>query len=186
MLDVRTLVIVLCAVFLISALIVFFAYAQHPKMNGVREWAVSLVLLAAGEFFLFARQELPPELTILMANGLLQAGSAILFLGIQRFLGSQPSYRLAGFIFLSSWIPFWFLYQDDIYLHYRIHLSNYGNGFFGLAAGFLLLRAFWSTRQTAYAVSSMGFLLQGSTLALRSVALFISGAESGYVSWHSD
>ncbi|MBQ0756101.1 MAG: hypothetical protein KBT54_03285, partial [Amphritea sp.] len=55
---------------------------------------MGMALLAIGLLLMFARGHVPDFISIVISNGLMQTGAAILFLGIQIFLGFKPSFRL--------------------------------------------------------------------------------------------
>lgn len=169
MLDIRTLILLLCTIFLISAVMVFFSYRQHPKIEGPKQWAIGMSLLAIGLLLMFARGHVPDFISIVISNGLMQAGAAILFLGIQIFLGLKPTYRFVILTLVILWIPFWLFYQDNQYLQLRIHTANFNYTLFFGASGFLLLKRYTKKQNSAFLITAAGFIFESLTALVRSV-----------------
>ncbi|MBQ0784349.1 MAG: hypothetical protein KBT66_08975 [Amphritea sp.] len=169
MLDIRTLILLLCTIFLISAVMVFFSYRQHQKIEGPKQWAMGMALLAIGLLLMFARGHVPDFISIVISNGLMQTGAAILFLGIQIFLGFKPSFRLVILTLVILWIPFWLFYQDNQYLQLRIHTANFNYTLFFGASGFLLLNRYIKKRKNAFLITAVGFIFESLTALVRSV-----------------
>ncbi len=61
-------------------------------------WALGDGLLAAGWLFLILRGVIPDVVSLVVANGLIAAGFALLMTGTQRFLDESPSWWLGGTI----------------------------------------------------------------------------------------
>jgi len=173
MLDIRTLTVVLGTVYTISAVMVYFAYRQNKQIDGPREWSAGLMFFACGFLLLLLRGMISPFASIVIANSLIAIGNAILFLGIQKYLGLKPSYKLAIVINVILFVAFLALYDDNRNLNTRIHLINIINLIFFLGSGFLLLQRFAQTKSSAYLLAGGGFLFDGSNLLLRSVWMLI-------------
>jgi len=169
MLDIRTLTVVLGTVYIISAIMVYFAYRQHKQIRGPREWSLGLMFFAFGILLIFLRGVISPFASIVIANSLITVGNAILFLGIQKYLGQKPSYRLAININIILFIAFVIFFEDSRHLNTRIHLINIINLIFFLGSGYLLLHRFAQTKSSAYLLAGGGFLFDGSNLLMRSL-----------------
>ncbi|WP_417841019.1 sensor histidine kinase [Terasakiella sp.] len=181
MLDIRTLTVVLGAVYTISAVMVYFAYRQNKQIDGPREWSVGLMFFACGFLLLLLRGMIAPFASIVIANSLIAIGNAILFLGIQKYLGLKPNYKLAIAINVILFVAFLFLYDDNRNLNTRIHLITIINLIFFLGSGFLLLQRFAQTKSSAYLLAGGGFLFDGSNLLLRSVWMIVKNENVTYL-----
>jgi hypothetical protein len=157
MLDTRTLTLLFFTIFLVSAAMVFFSHRQHQKIEGPKQWAIGMSLLAFGLFLLLARGQIPDFISIVIANGLMQTGAATLFLGIQIFLGHKPAFRLVILTQVLLWIPFWLFYQDNHYLHIRIHTADLNYTLFFGASAFLLLKRYIKKSNGAFLITAVGF-----------------------------
>ena len=171
MLDIRTLIIVLGFVFLASAVMLFFAHKENKDMKGPEFWAAGNAVIALGLALLFARGHISDLVSIVLANLLIQGGAALLFIGIQRFLGTRRhDYLVAGVTFLF-WLPYWFFYDVPEALDIRIHTSNAALSVFFLASAFLLLNNFRGKKTNPQFLTGATFTAFGITCFIRSLVL---------------
>lgn len=148
---------------------VFFSYRQHPKIEGPKQWAIGMSLLAIGLLLMFSRGYISDFISIVISNGMMQTGVATLFLGIQIFLGFKPAYRLVLLTLVILWIPFWLLYQDDQYLQLRVHTADFSYTLFFGASGFLLLNRYLKKRKNAFLLTAVGFIFESLAALVRSI-----------------
>jgi len=174
MLDTRTLTIVLSSVFLISAIMIIFAYRQNKDMNGPREWAIGLSLFSCGMLLLFLRGSIPSFLSIFLANNLLIIGHIILYIGIATYLRQSPNYKLIGCVYTPYLLLFIGLYDNAEAINTRIHIVNVAHGIFFIAICSLLFKFFLKTKRSAYLLPACGFAFLGIDICLRSVTMLMS------------
>ena len=173
MLDVRTLVFVMGGIFLVSGLMVLLFHLQFPKIKGGREWAIGMAVMALGIVLLFIRGYISDFVSILVSNSMILLGSAILIIGIQRYLGHKLKWKLLAFVLVIAWAALGYLYQDSKYLIIRIHIVSLAFFIFFSISSYLLLKAFKDKRKQAYLIASIGFALEGVICAFRSIATLL-------------
>ncbi|WP_394787524.1 GGDEF domain-containing protein [Rhodoferax sp.] len=176
--DPRSIVLLAGVMGLLMSLVLFVLRRNYPpSIQGLSEWAAGPFLCFISTLLFGARGFIPDFMSAVIGNLFLLSGSALFFIGSQRFLGQPPSLRLWGGVILASAPVFaWFVLLHPNYIarlvvftclmawlffsHARLLFKHGANHIFTqLTGGVLLLQT--------------GFLL------LRMVAILIEGNAEG-------
>ncbi|NVK17777.1 MAG: HAMP domain-containing histidine kinase [Methylocystaceae bacterium] len=173
MLDIRTLSIIMSAVYLISSVMVFFTYKQYPKLKGPRDWTIGFALISVGLTLIFLRDVISPFLSIFLANALLIVSHGIMYLGISKHLERTPNYEFIGVVCITMVLLFAVLYNNEQVLNIRIHISNTAHAIFFVASAFLLINQYQKTKSSAHLLPGIGFTILALTMIMRSLFILI-------------
>jgi signal transduction histidine kinase len=94
-LDIRTLAYIATLLAVMQAVLLTILWRAVPRAAGTPIWAAGGVLLALGFVLLALRDLLPDMLSIVVANVAIAGAHALYLLGIDRYCGRSPSYRVA-------------------------------------------------------------------------------------------
>lgn len=125
MLNVPTLFVVFDVNFL--ALGVVWAYVLHsyPNLHAARYWTAAAFTAAVGMFIALLRAliDVDPLLPIVLGNGLLLASTSLAAMGVSRFYGAPPRWRLElGVIaFGVSGLALFTLWHDNIAMRIAVY-----------------------------------------------------------------
>lgn len=172
-LDYATLLFLLPATFIASAVVIFFVHLQHKEIAGTREWALAMFMVALGCSLQVNRHAIPAEISILLANGLIIAGDGFLAIGVMRYVGRPIKWSILLLIFSFFWGPFFFTYHIPELFKVRSHLVD---GFITLVCAvsvYYLLKEVKKERISAYLIIIASFIGMGASSILRTTA-FIS------------
>lgn len=93
--DVLTLYLLNFVVAFVMAGIYFFSWFHHRDILGVRGWATALSLGALGSLELSLRTNSSPILLVIMANSLVVAGYATVWMSVRRFNSGERALNYA-------------------------------------------------------------------------------------------
>lgn len=168
-LDVRSVILIAGIMSLLMAVVLFFLRRNYPPtILGLREWAMAPAVLFLATLLFGARGAIPNFFSILIGNLFLLGGSALLYLGSQRFLGCKPSVKLWAGIILLALVPlFWFSLVKP---HYgiRIGITSGLMAVMSFAHAQAILRHAPRTFSTYFTATALLVLALTQTLRLRS------------------
>ncbi len=93
--DVLTLYLLNFVIAIVMAGIYFFSWFHHRDILGVRGWATALLLGALGSLELSLRTNSSPIPLVIMANSLVVAGFATVWMSVRRFNSGERSINYA-------------------------------------------------------------------------------------------
>ena len=102
LLDIRTILVLTALSSLINAAVMIFIYRIAPRYPGLNRWALGNTAFAIGCVLVLARGQIPNLVSIIIANGFVLLGPALLQDGIHRFLAiPSPTRRNWVYPFIS-------------------------------------------------------------------------------------
>lgn len=123
--DPRTVLLLSGVTSAFMAIILFSLKRNYPSsIKGLGEWAIALVLVAAGSLLGFGLGLLPTVLSTTIPRILLPAGLLVVYVGTQRFFGVTPRFKpWIVLIAVVALVQMWFTFvQPDFST--RLALSN--------------------------------------------------------------
>ncbi|WP_028879236.1 sensor histidine kinase [Terasakiella pusilla] len=173
-LDYTTLLFLLPATFIASAIVIFFVHLQHKEIAGTREWALAMFLVALGCSLQVNRHAIPTEFSILLANALILAGDGFLLIGIMRYVGQTINWPFLLFIFSLIWLPFFYTYDSPELFAIRSHLVDICITLVCIVSVYYLRKEIKKERISAYLIIIASFCGIAFSSTLRSGALLTS------------
>lgn len=112
LIDPRTFLLVANLFGMLCALVLWVQAKSFPDdIQGLRDWALAVVLIGSAAGLASLRGILHDGLAIVAANGLLLLGQFLLIVGLQRYAGRTPVWRptldiIAAILLLITWLTF--------------------------------------------------------------------------------
>ena len=101
-LDIRTILVLTALSSLINAAVMIFIYRIAPRYPGLNRWALGNTFFAIGCMLVLARGQIPDLVSIIIANGFVLLGPALLHDGVHHFLAApSPKRHNWGYPFIS-------------------------------------------------------------------------------------
>ena len=177
LIDPRTFLLVANLLGMLCALVLWVQARSFPDdIEGLRDWALAVVLIGCASGLASMRGILPDGVAIVAASGMLLLGQLLLITGLQRYSGRVPAWRptldgIGAVLILIVWLTYGsHNYQGRIFIMALAHI-----GFF--AAGAVLA---WRAAPTGFGSRFLSaFFLLGVAVAVwRIVTLSIAVAET--------
>ncbi|MEW6163694.1 MAG: GGDEF domain-containing protein [Pseudomonadota bacterium] len=178
--DPRTFLLVANLLGVLCALVLWVQARSFPDdIEGLRDWALSVVLIAFASGLASLRGIVHDGFSIVAASGLLLLGQFLLIVGLMRYNGRTPVWRptldvIGALLALIAWLTFGsHSYQGRIFLMALAHIGFFGYG--GLLA--------WRARPRAFGSRflSAAFLLGAAVAAWRIATLNTAVGETDAV-----
>jgi diguanylate cyclase (GGDEF)-like protein len=112
LIDPRTFLLVANLFGMLCALVLWVQAKSFPDdIQGLRDWALAVVLIGSASGLASLRGILHDGLAIVAANGLLLLGQFLLIVGLQRYAGRMPVWRptldiIVAILLLITWLTF--------------------------------------------------------------------------------
>lgn len=87
---IRALILTVCLTTGLNAIIALLM-ARRTRVAGVKEWAIGAAIVSFGVLLLGLRGEIHDFFSIVIANGVILAGYAVIWDGMRRFIGHESS-----------------------------------------------------------------------------------------------
>lgn len=174
LLDYRTLLFLLPATFIASAIVLFFVHLQHKEIAGTREWALAMFLVALGCSLQVNRHAIPEEVSILFANGIILAGDGLLLIGVMRYVGRVINWSVLLFVFALTWFPFFYTYDNPALFQIRSHSVDAFITLVCIVSVYYLLKEIKKERISAYLIIIASFCGIALSSTTRSIAFLTS------------
>lgn len=133
--DPRTFLIVANLLGLLCALVLWVQAKSFPDdIEGLRDWALAVVLIGCASGFASMRGILPDSLAIVAASGMLLLGQLLLIVGLQRYSGRAPVWRpsldvIGAVLILIAWLTYGsHSYQGRIFIMALAHIGFFSYG----------------------------------------------------------
>lgn len=139
--DVLTLYLLNFVVASVMAGIYFFSWSHHRDVRGVRAWAVALALGALGSLELSLRTSSSPLPLVIMANSLVVAAYATVWMSIRRFNTGERALGRAVIPTLLFFVVFTAVLVGGIDVNVRVALCSLAIAILSLLAAWEVIRA---------------------------------------------
>ncbi len=139
--DVLTLYLLNFVVALVMAGIYFFSWSHHRDVPGVRGWAIALALGALGSLELSLRTSTSPLPLVIMANSLVVAAYATVWMSVRRFNTGERILKYAVIPTVLFFVIFTISLVSGTDLNVRVALCSLAIAILSLLAGWEVLRA---------------------------------------------
>jgi len=133
--DPRTFLIVANLLGVLCALVLWVQAKSFPDdIEGLRDWALAVVLIGCASGFASLRGYLPDGLSIVAASGMLLLGQLLLIVGLQRYGGQEPVWRpsldvIGAVMLLIAWLTYGtHTYQGRIFIMALMHIGFFSQG----------------------------------------------------------
>lgn len=115
-LDINTLALISCLVFLTEFIALFIQYSLNKAYHGVILWLLGSCFMALGVIFAPLVYVKPLEILARFANPLIILGHVFLYIGVIRFLGKKENKWVPGSIYAAFFLTYnYFIYTfNDI------------------------------------------------------------------------
>jgi len=141
LLDIRTIIVILIIMYLLSSLFIWFLYIECKNISGIKDWSIGFLLLSLGFLLTSARGFIPSLMSIVVGNGAHVVAFLVIYKGICRFFGLHESRLLSKLILITSLILLFIWHVSDIYLPNRIALMSFVPALYFLMCTVSLLRS---------------------------------------------
>ncbi|TAJ87240.1 MAG: GGDEF domain-containing protein [Reyranella sp.] len=139
--DVLTLYLLNFVVAFVMAGIYFFSWSHHRDVPGVRGWAIALALGALGSLELSLRTSSSPLPLVIMANSLVVAAYATVWMSVRRFNTGERILNYAVIPTVLFFVIFTIALVSGTDLNVRVALCSLAIAILSLLAGWEVLRA---------------------------------------------
>ena len=133
--DPRTSLFVANLLGFLCALVLWVQAKSFPDdIEGLRDWALAVVLIGCASGFTSMRDILPDSLAIVAASGMLLLGQLLLIVGLQRYSGRTPVWRpsldlIGAVLILIVWLNYGsHSYQGRIFIMALAHIGFFSYG----------------------------------------------------------
>lgn len=137
LIDPRTFLLVANLLGMLCALVLWVQAKSFPDdIEGLRDWAMAVVMIACASGLASMRGILPNSLAIVAASGLLLLGQLLLVTGLQRYSGKLPSWRptldgIGAVMIVVIWLTYGtHNYQGRIFIMALAHIGFFSAGAF--------------------------------------------------------
>lgn len=138
--DVLTLYLLNFVVAFVMAGIYFFSWSHHRDVRGVRGWAVALALGAVGSLELSLRTNSSPLPLVIMANTLVVAAYATVWMSVRRFNTGERALDRAVIPTLLFFVTFTIALVSGTDVNVRVALCSLAIAILSLLAGWEVIR----------------------------------------------
>ncbi|WP_295137542.1 GGDEF domain-containing protein [uncultured Reyranella sp.] len=139
--DVLTLYLLNFVVAFVMAGIYFFSWSHHRDVPGVRGWAIALALGALGSLELSLRTSSSPLPLVIMANSLVVAAYATVWMSVRRFNTGERVLNYAVIPTVLFCVIFTIALVNGTDVNVRVALCSLAIAILSLLAGWEVLRA---------------------------------------------
>lgn len=120
-LSMKTVWIMMLATYSVCSFLVMLLWMQNRRRyGGTHLWAVGFVCQTLGVFLIIMRGLIPDFLSIVAGNASILCGAALIFIGLEVFLGREGSYRSCAVLM----VPWLFVQIWGTYIHPSITLRS--------------------------------------------------------------
>jgi diguanylate cyclase (GGDEF)-like protein len=133
--DPRTFLVVANLLGMLCALVLWVqAKSFPPDIEGLRDWALAVVLISCASGLASLRGVLHDGIAIVAASGLLLLGQLLLIIGLQRYNGRTPVWRptldvIGAILVVIAWLTFGsHSYQGRIFIMSLAHIGFFSYG----------------------------------------------------------
>jgi len=138
--DVLTLYLLNFVVAFVMAGIYFFSWSHHRDVRGVRGWAAALALGAVGSLELSLRTNSSPLALVIMANTLVVAAYATVWMSVRRFNTGERALDRAVIPTLLFFVIFTIALVSGTDVNVRVALCSLAIAILSLLAGWEVIR----------------------------------------------
>ncbi|WP_295894569.1 GGDEF domain-containing protein [uncultured Vibrio sp.] len=167
-LDMRTVSFLLSFFAFTYGVGLFCFYLEQKQHKGLKQIAISLILMSVGVVLLFLRGTIPMSLSIVVSNVLLCLGFSICLLGFCQFREASflPA-KLSLFALLPVFLALVYFYYYDNSINARVVVVSLHLGISQLFASFVIYTGKAQDRRLPTMVLSAAFLLVSITMFIR-------------------
>ncbi len=133
--DPRTFLLVANLLGMLCALVLWVQAQCFPDdIEGLRDWALAVMLIGGASGLASMRGVLPDLLSIVVASGLLLSGQLLLIVGLQRYSGKEPVWRpvlnaIGAVLVVITWLTYGsHSYQGRIFIMALAHIAFFSVG----------------------------------------------------------
>jgi diguanylate cyclase (GGDEF)-like protein len=131
----RTFLFIANLLGMLCALVLWVQARSFPEnIEGLRDWALGVLLIGWAAGLASMRGVLPDAVTIIVASGMLLFGQFLLVVGLQRYSGGQPVWRptldaIGGLLIVITWLTYGsHSYQGRIFIMALAHIGFFSFG----------------------------------------------------------
>lgn len=167
--DVLTLYLLNFVVALVMAGIYFFSWFHHRDVAGVRGWATALALGAVGSLELSLRTNSSPLPLVIMANSLVVAAYATVWMSVRRFNTGERALDRAVIPTALFFVIFTAALVSGTDVNVRVALCSFAIAILSLLAGWEVLRARISEPLISRIPTALALLITSIAMVVRIV-----------------
>lgn len=130
LIDPRTFLLVANLFGMLCALVLWVQARSFPDdIEGLRDWALAVVLIGCAAGLTSMRGVLPDAVAIVAASGMLLLGQLLLVIGLQRYSGQTPAWRpaldgIGAVLILIVWLTYGsHNYQGRLFIMSLAHIA---------------------------------------------------------------
>lgn len=168
--DARTLMVVVAALFSISALFLFMLWRTHRQLAGLAEWAMGLGGVAIGGVLLISRGVIPDILSIFTGNILLCGGFGVVAVGNYKYSGVHYHCGVVVVVLVALTVTLIPTYNFPEYFQIRVIAFSISMAILSGWASWPLVRAQrYGSKESALAhrVVAAAFIVNGAVCLAR-------------------
>jgi len=131
----RTFLVIATLLGMLCALVLWVQARSFPDdIEGLRDWAMGVLLIGLAAGLASLRNMLPDVVTIIAASGMLLLGQFLLVIGLQRYSGRTVHWRptldaIGGMLIVITWLTFGsHSYQGRIFIMALAHVGFFSFG----------------------------------------------------------
>lgn len=177
--DVLTLYLLNFVVTFVMAGIYFFSSFHHRDVLGVRGWATALLLGALGSLELSLRTKSSPLPLVIMANSLVVAGYATVWMSVRRFNSGERALNYAVVPTVLFVVVFTAALLGGADVNVRVALCSLTIAILSLLASWEVYRARGGEPLNSRIPTAFALLLLAITMTVRMVFSFLSDPPVG-------
>lgn len=167
--DVLTLYLLNFVVAFVMAGIYFFSWFHHRDVAGVRGWAAALALGALGSLELSLRTNSSPLSLVIMANSLVVAAYATVWMSVRRFNTGERALKRAVIPTALFFVIFTAALVGGTDVNVRVALCSFAIAILSLLAGWEVLRARISEPLISRIPTALALLITSLAMVVRIV-----------------
>lgn len=167
--DVLTLYLLNFVVTLVMSGIFFFSWADHRDVRGVRGWASALALGAVGSLELSLRTNSSPLPLVIMANSLIVAAYATLWMSVRWFNTGERNVKLAVLPTALFVVAFTAALVGGTDVNVRVALCSIAIAILSLLAGWEVIRVRTSEPLSSRIPTALALLVTSLAMVVRVV-----------------
>lgn len=167
--DVLTLYLLNFVVAFVMAGIYFFSWSHHRDVPGVRGWAFALALGALGSLELSLRTTNSPLPLVIMANSLVVAAYATVWMSVRRFNTGERAFNRAVIPTVLFFVIFTAALVGGTDVNVRVALCSFAIAILSLLAGWEVLRARVSEPLISRFPTALALLITSLAMVVRIV-----------------
>lgn len=132
MLDIKTLILILGLLVLISPILFYLLHKYSYLVGGTMYWAGGAALTAIGLFMLVPRDVLPGFITIVLANIIISIACGLIWSGMRVFTDRRPMNRTVVLVSLLTGLALWWFSAVEPSLSLRVVIISFTMGLFSV------------------------------------------------------